>query len=346
MGNKVAAVETLVNALNHILGHTPRVLFQMGWQGIAAVADPLAQWRFTDDAHNERTWRFLFEVKPPSSVSTASYGQRWGDTSTQTAGHLVTNSAPAWPDDYRADATNDYARGASSDAIGTHGVSTFDGYYPVDICVHSKPSGKLDAANELYCPPAPMAYSEVLANIVEWIRAKFHDVRTTHLPMVSTYCAQQAGASDPVAADGGDVDGLLVTSTTYVNLFDSSVTSRTATSPGDLVHAQYNGRGNETKDDGKKVPCQIYVLYRVSGGGTGAFKVIGPDHVTGNNSENTTLTGSSAVWTNLTDEIYLNAASDSTTDTSTARNKLDFHAKVTTGTLYIYGWTIQQRYLL
>jgi hypothetical protein len=68
--------------------------------------------------------------------------------------------------------------------------------------------------------------------------------------------------------------------------------------------------------------------------------------VANNYSEITGLTGSTLTWAVMTDEVYLNSASDSTSDTSTERNKLDFHACIDTGTLYIYGWTVQQRYAM
>ena len=135
-----------------------------------------------------------------------------------------------------------------------------------------------------------------------------------------------------------DHTGLVITSGSYVNVFDQTITARTATSPGSVSLAYKCGVGRDDMEYGNKVKVQCSVLATKTAGDDGYVKFIGPDHIASNEVELTIAGGSGPSWSGYGSSSFIYLNSDSNyDDTDTSRNKIDVHAKVDGGTLYIYG---------
>ena len=127
---------------------------------------------------------------------------------------------------------------------------------------------------------------------------------------------------------------LQVTSSTYVNVLDNSVTSRTATSPGFVAHLYKAARGIQST-----IKVRVWAYAR--GTGTQSIVFYGPTHVASNYAEFSV--GAVAGWSGGAGyELYLNSEATNV-DATTARNKIDVHGK-STGTLYIWALIAQYVY--
>jgi hypothetical protein len=140
-----------------------------------------------------------------------------------------------------------------------------------------------------------------------------------------------------MTADSGNEHGIHVTATDYHNVLDQASTTRTATSPGWSSHVYACGRG----DMGTTAGTQLKVVCRVLAAATTAdatVRFIGPDSFASNNSDITITADAAVAWYgDDEDTIYLDTSSTNT-DETTARNKIDVHAKAgEDGALYIYG---------
>jgi hypothetical protein len=337
--NNSLVLRACAGQLRHLQATARRVLMRQ-WckfdQRQTVGADPLHQWRYSDDVKNSQTQRWRIAGIPRSSGSGDAYGQRESDTGSQSK--LLTGSvgSPAFPDDVFYDELI-YERGAESDAAATEGFSTFNNYAIMDLLVQSEPLSFLDTATHDYVvADSAMPNSPCLANVYESLRAAFHELRSKNLPIVANWAAQ-GGAAGWTQPASSDLKGLVMTSTSWTNVFDGTSTSRTATSRGFPPLAYLMGRGVRTKDWGKKVAVQMSFLAEAVTQ-DGSLRTLGPDFISPNQHTALTWTaGAGASWKDAVDYVYLDSSID-ISDTTTARNKLDVQSQlVSGGTLYIYG---------
>lgn len=346
MGNKSQAIKRLVDALNHCLARQARPLF---WRSAAYPSstgqgwsqqseNPLYQWKMPDIVDNETTWRYRILCVPRHSGSGASDAHREGDTSTTTAeDYFIASSAQ------NLDAVEyvefEYERGAVSDSDITEGITTTNNYTIVDICVQVKPLVSLNTDDHLYVLPTVAPGDYITGDtILESIRSRLHELRTTNTPIVFCWCSTDIGNTSITASDSR---GFYTVSTSFVNILDQSVTSRSATSPGFSFHTQYAGMGLEVPTGG--TATKIKVTYRVyadiaANSGTVRFETrVGTSDITINS-------GGAAWYGSDSDyfEFYTNVAD---TETGIARNKCDIFFKTASGdALRVWAitcWVIQ-----
>jgi hypothetical protein len=193
-------------------------------------------------------------------------------------------------------------------------------------------------------PIDTVSVSEVLKNPSDEIRQRVHSLATIRTGTVLSWGAffdyndpYQAGA-----LDGGDYRGIHIESETMVNVLDSSITSRTATSPGSCSDVQYGGVGILT-GSGRNVPIRCAVLAHLDGvgGDPATVRFQGADHVADNYADISIPEGGSPAWVKSTDLFYLDSASSYINiGSATSGNKIDVFAMVddnSTQNLYIYG---------
>jgi len=340
MGNRAVAMQQLAHAVNRALSRFPRIHASKAQpiaQADTAGSDPLYVWRIDDIVDNARSYTVTVLALPRATGSGSCYAGKYGGSeATPTADALYLS--PALVDVFEAE--YQVTRGAVTDAEANDGISTYNGYTVLDVVVQDDEISSLDTALHQYCNPALAHCGEkVLADIAEQIRAAFHEQRTTNLPIWG-WCGQAYGGSWATPAVSNH-RAIVINSSTYVNVLDQSVTSRTATSPGCNHVVQYCGLGASDETIGKQLKCYCRVFAAVDGGvSNGEVKFIGPTHVASNDITIAVTPGVAAAWYgNSSSYLYLNGSS-TPTDTGTTRNKIDIHAKVATAptnTLYIYA---------
>jgi len=346
------AIQQLAAAISNLCGGQPRVMFAQsrggaGAYNAAADADPLWQWKLDDDWDNGRVrlYRVLAmpRVNAPGGAGGDAYahveGSATDKTPTALTGTAVATS-PVYPRDL-IEAEIRFARGAKGGAETTDGITALDGYTIHDLVVQDDLLQWLDGAIHVDVSGSglPSHGDPIVAGIVEELRSALHAARTLNQPAVISWAAN-ACESDAQPASTG-VTGIKVASDTYVNILDSSVTSRTATSPGHTCPAWRAGRGPHTTEAGRKVRLQCRVLARNTHvANNAAVKLIGPTHVASNEREIIVPANLAPTWYGgASDLIYLDSAT-ADDDATVARNKVDIHAKCATGTdyLWIYGF--------
>jgi hypothetical protein len=159
------------------------------------------------------------------------------------------------------------------------------------------------------------------------ITRTLHTVRTQNLPVVFSWSAFGDEFDRRTQMSTGN--GIAITSTTPINIFDLTSTTRTATTPGQMSYVYRAARGNEANNVNVKVRVEVKArIINNSGSASGTIRFIGPTHVGGNQCD-ITITGTSyaRVGGGFSDVIYLNAGSNYD-DAATTLNKIDVHAYV------------------
>ncbi len=349
MGNRSKAVEALAHALNRCLAHQPRLLFSKA-QPVAnadsAGSDPLYICAYDDSVTNARDVVYRTLAVPRTSGTGDSYLGRYtgGAVVDKTSNNNYTAaSVDQFEDTFYDDFV--YARGAAADAEVSEAVSTFDGFTALDVVLQEKPLSQLDTTIHNVVDPAEAKKGQVvLADILEDIRAHFHELQTTSRPRCFSWSAAGAAGSWATPAST-DQTAIVVTSGSQKNVIDQTVTSRTGTSPGVSCHVQHAGWGAQDEDNGKlvKVLCRVYG--KASGGSAnGTVRFHGPNFSAGGGASNyvdiTITHGAANAWYgDANDFIYLDASAADTA-TGTGRNKVDIFgwiSGVTTETMYLYG---------
>jgi hypothetical protein len=338
--NSVMALKVAAGMLQHLLANTCRVIFRQFIQFAhreTTIGGQLFLWRYMDDVKNGRNQRWRVFSVPRTAGTGDSYAERTGDSSTQTSKTQLVNASPAFPDDVQLD-TLDYARGDMADAMVNDGIDCVANYSIIDLVVQDKAIPALDVSHHTYAPEITTApHHPVLANMLEDLRAAFHELRSKNLPIVFCWSAKggSGGWNKPASSD---TTALVATTTTLTNLFDSTSTLKTVNTRGFTPHVYFAGRGDRTKDDGKKVAVKL-CIYAEAPNSTGTFSAIGPDHVAGNTVNITVTGGAATAWYDSGTNLYLNSTAD-ITDVSSARNKVDVLGQVATGGDKLYVWNV------
>ena len=349
MGNRVAAVEALAHALNRCLAHLPRILFSKAqpYGNVDNVgSDPLYVYTYDDSVTNARDVVTRVLAVPRTAGANDCYGGRYTGAAVtdKTSVHNNTVGAVDLFEDTFGDTYN-HVRGAAAAAEIEEAFSTFNGFTALDVVVQEKPLSQLDTAlHDAVDPSTAKKGDEVLADILEDIRDKFHTLRTTGTPRCFGWAAQkQAGAWYTPAST--DQTAIVVANTTQVNVIDQAVVARTATSPGVSCHVQYAGWGAQDENNGELIKCYCRVFGSVVNGAIdGKVRFHGPNFAAGggaNNFTDITITnGVAEAWYgDSTNFVYLDSTMPDT-DVTVNRNKVDIFGWIpglTTEIMYLYG---------
>lgn len=337
MANRAAPLVALAAGANRLAARHPAVAFHMpqpitslyACQAYATTADPLYRWTRSDYWVNGRSYKSRFVSSPRTSGTGDCYATRDGGAATEiTAKHNLVASTSLIPST-TFDGQYTVERGASADAELDEGVSVFNGYQCLDVLIQDDEIDALDTSMHQYADlKLAKAGYPVLADLMAQIRATMHAARRYNMGMAFCW----AGSAPPSYPSLTNHQAAVVTSATYVNIIDQTVTARDADSPGILVPARYRGRGTQAKAAGQTVRVDVRVL--ALSADDGIVRFLGPL----GNCDVQIVGGAGLAWTSgETGHLDLDSTSDDRTDETAARNKIDIHAKVDSGTLYIYG---------
>ena len=354
MVNKADAVKMLCNTLNRLLARYPRIMWSQGYclqddagtpitdaPDDSSSSDPLMVSTYYDGVANGR--KYVHRILSHSRNAGTGNAYLEDDVSGETTPYNDETLTQLYPCELFFDSKIRSTRGAATDAEVEAQVNSYNGYTIMDIVCQDESINTLDSDTHDAVDPSLVTSGDlVLADVLEDIRSKFHSLRTENLPVVLDWHAYAVGGTWQTSAS---INELVIgtTSTSYGNILDTSVTSRTTTSPGVTCPAQYCGRGNLSA--ATAAVENVRLQWRVFGSAAtanGTVKIIGPDHVAGNNDEITISSGGAPAWCGTrSNYISLNAGA-ADTETGTEQNKVDIHFKVAAGgTVYIYaiiGW--------
>lgn len=317
-------IESLRAAINHLAAFQPATLFSLTVAtdySYVGDADPLAQWYSYDYLANNRD--MTIGMINWSSNNDDAYFYREDDTNYRSG-----DCSENWHWNFQQ---IKIGRNAPSMNVTVDGLSQVadSNLELLDMVVQEDPTYLLDTDDHSYVSPSGYRdMSPIRTTELEDIRSVFHTLRTRNLPLAMCWSAlTQVNCSATQAAEH---TGIAITSATYLNIWDLTSTTRTATSPGSHVYAYRAAVGNETNNKNVKVLCAV--LARVidnSGSPEGTIKFIGPDHAASNYCE-ISVTNTDYQWlgAGVSDFIYLNSAADYD-DATTECNKIDIHGKVT-----------------
>lgn len=349
MGNKAAAVAQLAQAVNHLLARCPRVVFtkMQQWGDVATgTKDPLYSWVYPDRIDNGRTFK-MHIISAPAIAATAAnyYAERQGTIQGEsTSWHDINVASVNACYDHFYDVIESAERGAVTDADATDGLTIYNDYRVYDVAVQYDAIDVLKDGTHTYANPNLAKKTKaVLADAIEDVRAKFHEARSTQLPVVFSWTATDYNAS---LNPPGGVTAIAVNSATPVNLFDQTVTSRNEITPGACFSAYCAGVGPESQDYGKRVPITLRVCARSDADVNITF--VGPEHVAGNEVNIQITGGVAAQWYGDDNYFVYGNPLDDDTWTNVDRNKIDFYcAGVASGNVFVYGlqgWKIYTSY--
>ncbi|MCP4549511.1 MAG: hypothetical protein GY835_23900 [bacterium] len=332
-GNSAQVMRRLAHALNHMLCRQPKRIFGQAWQfnevANTESEDPLCRWQYYDKTPGGVDYTVHVVFMPRDSGAGNCYAQQWGSADfyaaeNRTAYYNKTvNARNQWGDvQYASFRVN---RGATGFDKIEDGLSTFNDFVILSVLVQEDWIQTIDTDDHLYVNPnLARKGGKVLADLGESIRSELHKLRTGNLPVVMDH--HTAGVSS--SSDGGKC--IVIDSTTYVNIYDQSETTRTAGSSGSWIDVYAAGYGLDTTID-----CICRVLATPSDADA-YVQFIGP-------SDDTTITitgGGALDWYGGTDTdiIALDPSVDGA-DLTTSANKVDVHAKITAAAtdLKIYG---------
>ena len=342
--SKVWQVESA--ALNHLAGRTPRMLFGQAFTaGQHSNSDPLFEARWIDNVVNSRSRTYRVLALPRHAETYAADENVavaiWTNAASSTNAAFPDMAAdPVFPQAiYR---TFKCARGGASNAVVTEKISS-NGVQLVDFVCQEDSVNTLDTAldHSFVFPYAATPGAKIVTGVLEDLRSKFHQLRMNQNRLA--FCFLAVGESNTFNATSTGNTGFATTSATYINILDGTTTTRTASSPGVMVPGYGAGYGLSNA-----CGVQVYLLAKAAdmgpGTASGMFKVIGPDHVADNNTE-IAIEGGSPTWY-ASGPVHLNTESAEATDTTTARNKFDFHFLgddgATTQIFVILGFTLQK----
>lgn len=332
-------INDIARAINFLAARMPKICFSASADPTALETDgsaPLFQFTHLDDAVNAKTRRHTVLALPRVSGTGDGYAIQYGGTDQTIAITQDPVSSVTHPEDLFIQ-TFDVDVSADAVAVVEDGLSTVQGYTVVDYLVQDLPEDTLDSTTDTgIVVPIAAAGQEILSE-AETIRAALYALRQVNLPMSIRWCAQipSGGYATPASSD---TTAFVCDSASYgsfANIFDSSVTARSATSPGISAYRYKCGRGDKTTAAGRKV-AQVCRVLAQSTTTDASIKFIGPTGISSNNTT-ITVTGGGGVdfYGSDSNIFYFDSAIDVPTDAT--RNKVDIHAECTSGTLYIYG---------
>jgi len=338
MGNRWAAAQMLVNALNHAAARQiKRVQFQIYLHPDfmqPAASDPLFNWTFDDLVHDGRDVVYRIVLAPRESGSGDCYAARTDSHTVDRTPNIALTRSLTYPEGL-LETEFTFTRGNRAAVEDIEELSTYNDFAIVDLQVVDKPILVLDTGtHENFVDARGRPSDNILANYLEAVRAAFHTLRTTNLPILSNWSATQQSGSYLVAASPpalgfatGDQFGVRVYSNAYNNILNLDTTARDATSPGIMCHVANTGIGRNTVAKGWKLRAQCRVLAkkvaREGAGGSlvGTVKFEGPL-----DSVEILVTGGTNWYGDTADLINLDTSQDDD-EASSALNKIDIMAK-------------------
>lgn len=328
MTNRAKVWTIAAAALNHLEGRTPRMLFCQALDAVSVEAcnsNPTYSVKWIDNKINarERTVRVLALPRDSDVYNSNSLAEVYTNAAGSTnAAYPESCATPTFPVDltYRTFHTS---RGASTNAVYCQSIATSNGVNLMDVCCQEDYVNTLDSGlgHDFVFSYSATPGAPIVTGVLEDLRAKFHRLRMGQNRLA--FCFLGAAASNVHSCTSTGIRGFKTSSETYVNILDQTITARTATSPGVMAPGYKAGVGQSNA-----CGVQIYILAKKYVG-DGYFKVIGPDHVADNNVE-IAVTYDTVEWY-TSGPVYLNTESAEATDTTTARNKFDFHFLATPG---------------
>jgi hypothetical protein len=342
MGNRATALDSLGWAINHLAAKQARPI----------AGQPQTEGRVgTDGASTLYHWSQLYTA--PNAINRVVRAvclprrSGTGDATMSASGgaasgnYNTTIASPSWPEDlFLATMTDD--DDAPDNDHSEETLTTANGFTIVDFVIQDRELDVLDTAvHEVARRNLAIAGQDLLADQFEELRGAFHEIRTRNMGVEICWLAQGTSTGWAGTADlpsGGDHRGIWVTSTSYVNLLDQAVTSRTATSRGVSCSGYACGMG---PNDYVWLRCSAFGLASAAGA---YVKFIGPARSGANECEIEIPTGTPA-WADVDAACVLNTTVGDD-DTTTARNKVDIHGKVASegDNLIVYGLMAEKFY--
>jgi hypothetical protein len=337
--------------INHLCAHHKRTMFACGRNDgdeytTNTGADPLYQWKLDDDWDNGRIRTYRILAMPRTSAPGGAGGDAEAyveGSSSDTTGDMHTGTevwtSPVYPQDLRYIEIR-YSRGAKGGAETTDGITVANGYTICDIAVCDEWSWNIDDSNEVGAPAnGPWAGDEVLANRPKAIAEAFHKFRTLNMPLAFSWsannCTNNNNPSNPSAS------GIPIKTATMQNICDSTVTARSATSPGIFCPGYKAGRGDSGLTVGASVKVQCRVLAKnVDSGSTATVRFQGPNHAANNYTDISIPVGANPAWAGTTSnyiKLNTNAEDD---DATLAMNKIDILAQAVDASNYLYIYAV------
>ena len=330
-------IEQLISATNHICALQPSMVFCQGFPHIYAYdesSSPFMEWRYYDYGPNNRTLRYSSVVLRESGTMYLwkhGYPDTYRTSDAIGSGSDITFSLLQF----------DVPRIAATNNIMTDYISRYSNYdsFCLSTCVQERPMSLLDTDSDTCITPGQVSvdHSIIETTPLDDIVRTLHTVRMRNLPIVFNWSA--FGDEFDVRTQISSGNGIAITSTTAINIFDLISTARTATTPGQMSYVYRAARGNETNNVNVKVRAAVKArVINNSGSASGTVRFIGPTHIGGNQCD-IVVTNTSYAWIGweYDDVYYLNAGSNYD-DTATTLNKTDIHAFVSdTDVLQIIG---------
>jgi hypothetical protein len=343
MGNKSAAIRQLADLLNHALARRPRVFASKAATPVQAGAitgdhNPLYAWRHYDGVKNARSYTVKI-LTAPSLEASDGLAKAVLSTGEETASVNVSDTALVYGLYEMTGIDNiPVTRGAEANAVTSINIATYEGYRILDVCYEDNVIEQLDTTIHDYANPILARPGlDVRADILEQMRAAFHRLRTENNPIVVNWAAARGTAGWSTSGSTGQEGIYLTNTTTYKNIFDTSITARDGSSPGFLALGYHQGLGRYDVEGvpGFKVKVTCYALAS-STAGASYVKYIGPSTIASNEGEITITSGAGVAWYGPV-TIYLDSNAN-WSESGTDANKIDVHMKTASGaTLYIYG---------
>lgn len=285
MGCSAAPMSRLADSINRCLGRYPQPWAMMAWPITAnavVAAENTGSAPFVNFGHRDwvpnarsatvRVAHLERGVNSDHGNSFLTMGENAGaNTGWETgwANNLVPKTCEGIGLDFfqlhRGDATNAWA---------AHGLNTYGGYTPLDICIQDYELHVLDANVAVHDSVEPKRAThnrDILDNLAESIRDTFHDLRRYNQGLQACWMGYgQANAWQyPQTTNAA---AIVVTcnatgASGAVNLINSAWNVRNADSPGIDCKAYRCGRGHTGVASGTVIPCTIRVLAELNTAG-------------------------------------------------------------------------------
>ncbi len=353
-----ASVAQLVEQLNVLAARCPRVLF---CKQVPAASrggtNWLWRWIVADYVQNasEHEFRALALMRESDPATGNAYWARLDNSLAEDStctGPEGGGVAPAWLTSqwyYGESATfvRTAANRAPADAMQQEGIICQNYHRVGGLVVQDVPLKSLDVEDHAYVAIPPSSGDLVIGGgVLEALRAKLHEIRSTNLPVVVSWAAIGDGADYATALADNEASemGIHIASTDYLNVMMPNISAakgwetRTATTPGFISHVYACGVGDPSTTAGSKIKVNCYVLAKATTENA-TVRFEGPDSIASNTTEISVTTAGGLDWYGSTSSsIYLDPTV-ANNDATTAMNKIDVCGKVAgaTGDLWIYG---------
>lgn len=310
----------LLRASNHLSAFTPRIIFDQCCYDITNIPidgyNSYYRWSYYDSTLNNKN----YTIKGIGVYSDAYDAYAWLDGYDDT----ILSQSLMNSDGYSVVEITNVRTSSDGEiircALNTDNDTGNLGF--AEICVQESPVEVLSSDYHTFTKESIVNASYISADTVESIRDVLQSVKESNLPVVFSWSA--LGASAPETQRSCQ-DGICITNDGYLNIFNLSDTTRTATSPGFFIDGYYSGKGQLSRHN--KVYIEYGIYCRVDGG-EASVKILGPDD--GYCTTSVTNTDYDWIYSN-NDELFYYSDRRASEDDITYQNKFDWLAKADTG---------------